>query len=108
MATQAINVDLPDEIYRRLQSMADATRQPLEAVPGQTPRGNLPLTWDDLPPAQRGLMATLASLGDAALLMVAREPLPARDGRRHGHLPRKAGCGTLSPAEADRKSVVEG
>lgn len=49
MATQMINVELPDEIYRRLQDMAAATHQSLDDILVQTLRGNLPLTRDDLP-----------------------------------------------------------
>ena len=99
MATQTINVDVPDEIYRRLQGMAAATHRSLEEVVVQTLRGNLPLTRDDLPPAQHDLVAMLAPLGDEALWMVAREPLTTRDWRRHRHLLRKAGAGALTPAE---------
>ncbi len=99
MATQTITVELPDEMYRRLQGMAAATQQSLEEILVQTLRGNLPLTRDDLPPAQHELVAVLAPLGDEALWTVAREPQPAKDWRRHRHLLRKAAAGTLTPAE---------
>ena len=106
MATQTINVDLPDEIYRRLQGMAAVTHQSLEAILVQTLRGNLPPTRDDLPPAQHDLVATLAALGDDALWTVAREPLPTRDWRRHRHLLRKAGAGALAPAEQEELAAL--
>ena len=106
MASQTINVDLPDEIYHRLQGMAAATHQSLEEILVQTLRGNLPLTRDDLPPAQQGLVPMLASLDDDALWKVAREPLPARDWRRHRHLLRKAGAGTLTAAEREELAAL--
>ena len=99
MARQTVKFDLPDEIYHRLEGMAAATHQSLEAIVVQTLRGNLPPTRDDLPPAQRDLVATLSSLDDEALWGVAQESLPTRDWRRHRHLLRKAGAGTLTPAE---------
>lgn len=78
---------------------APLTHRSLEEILLQTLRGNLPLTRDDLPPAQHDLVAALAPLGDEALRAVARESLPVRDWRRHRHLLRKAGAGTLTPAE---------
>ncbi len=99
MATQTINVELPDEIYRRLQDMAAVTHRSLEEILIQTIRGNLPLTPDDLPPTQHDLVAALAPLSDEALWTIAREPLPATDWRRHRRLLRKAAAGALMPAE---------
>lgn len=99
MATQAISVELPDEIYRRLRGMAAATHRSLEDVLVQTIRGNLPLALDDLPPEQRDLVATLEPLNDQALWEVAKEPLPAQEWQRHQRLLRKAEAGTLTPNE---------
>jgi hypothetical protein len=99
MATQSIHIELPEDIYHRLHDMAAVTHRSLEEILVQTLRGNLPLTPDDLPPAQHDLVAALAPLGDEALWAVAREPLPARDWRRHRRLLRKAQAGTLTPAE---------
>ena len=106
MASQTINVSLPDEIYHRLHSMAAATHQSLEEILVQTLRGNLPVTRDDLPPDQQGLVAMLAPLDDDALWKVAREAVPARDWRRHRHLLRKGGAGTLTPAEQEELTAL--
>ncbi len=99
MATQTINIELPEEIYRRLEGMATVTRRPLQEILVQTIRGNLPLSPDDLPPAQHDLVATLAPLNDEALWAVAKEPSSATDWRRHRRLLRKAEAGPLTPAE---------
>lgn len=99
MATQTINVELPDEVYRRLRDMAAVTNRSLEEVLIQTIRGNLPLTPGDLPPAQHDLVAALAPLSDEALWKIAQESLPAADWHRHRHLLRKAATGALTPAE---------
>jgi hypothetical protein len=99
MATQTVSVELPDEVLRRLQDMAAATRRSLADVLAQTIRGNLPPTPADLPPAQRGLMAELELLGDEALWAVAREELPPKDWRRHRRLLLKAEAEELTVAE---------
>lgn len=99
MAMQTINIELPDEIYRRLRDMATVTNRSVEDVVVQTIRGNLPLTPNDLPPEQHDLVAALASLDDDTLWAVAREPLPEEDWRRHRRLLRKAETGMLAPAE---------
>ena len=106
MARQTVNVDLPDDIYHRLQGMAAATHRSLEEILRQTLRGNLPLTRDDLPAAQQDLVALLAALDDDALWKVAREPLPARDWRRHRHLLCKAEAGTLTAAEGEELTAL--
>jgi hypothetical protein len=74
MSLQSINIQLPDEIYRRLRQMAAATHQPLEEVIVQTIRGNLPPALDDLQPDMRELVADLEQLGDEAVWAVAPNP----------------------------------
>jgi hypothetical protein len=107
MATPTINVELPEEIYRRLQGMATATHQSVEEILVQTLRGNLPLAGDDLSDAQRDLVATLAPMSDEALWAIAREPLPARGWRRHRHLLRKAAAaGTLGAADQEELAAL--
>jgi len=100
MTMQTVSVELSEEVYRRLTGMALATQQPLERVIAQTIRGNLPPTLDDLPSRQRGLVADLQHLDDAALWDVAKEPLPARRWRRHQQLLHKAEDGALTSAQA--------
>ena len=98
---QEINVQLPDEIYRRLVQMAAVLHRPLEEVLIQTIRGNLPPTLDGMPVEERDLVASLAPLDDDALRSIAGEPLPAQRWRRHQRLLRKAEESTLTPADTD-------
>ena len=76
MTVQMITLDLPQDIYRRLQRMAEAIHQPVEEVMFQTIRGNLPPSVDDLPSELRDKLASLHNLSDKALWAVARESLP--------------------------------
>src|SRR5205823_14331178 len=83
---QSVNIELPEEIYQRLNDMATVTQRSLEEVIFQTIRGNLPPTPDDLPPQQRDLVADLQLLNDEALWALAREPLPKQRWRRDQRL----------------------
>ena len=94
MTAQAINLELPEDIYRRLTDVAALTRQPLEEIIFQSLRGNLPPVLTDLDPPRRALVAELPGLSDVALWAVAREPLPASRWRQHQRLLRKGGQGT--------------
>jgi hypothetical protein len=99
MSLQTINIQLPDEIYRRLRQMATATHQPLEEVIVRTIRGNLPPALDDLQPEMRELVADLEQLGDEAVWAVAREASSRGRWRRHQRLLQKVQDGTLTGAE---------
>jgi len=99
MTTQAINVQLPDEMYERLKDTAIATRRSLEDVVFQTIRGNLPPTLNDLPPEQRDLVADVEHLSDDALWAVAKESLPSSGWQRHQRLLRKAEDSALTPSD---------
>jgi hypothetical protein len=96
---QSVNIELPEEIYRRFQDMATVTQRSLEEVIVQTIRGNLPPMLDDLPPEQRDLVADLQHLSDEALWVVAREPLPEQRWRRHQRLLRRAETSALTNSE---------
>jgi hypothetical protein len=108
---QAVNIELPDEIYRRLHGMAAATHRSLEDILVQTLRGNLPPTLDDLPAGERDLVVELTQLDDDGLWALAKEPLPAAEWRRHQRLLRKAEAATLTAAEraavADLRAVTD-
>jgi len=99
MNVQTITLHLPQDIFRRLQHMADATRQPLEDIVFQTIQGNLPPSVDDLPSELRDALASLQNLSDEALWVVAGEPFPSDQWRRHEHLLHKNQVGTLTDAE---------
>lgn len=99
MATQVINIELPEEIYRRLKNAAALAQRPIEDVIVQTIRGNLPPVLADLSPGHRDLVADLQRLGDDALWSIAREPVPRAQWRRHQHLLRTGEQGRLTPDE---------
>jgi hypothetical protein len=99
MATETVQVQLPEEVYQRLKEMADASHQPLEDVLFQTIRGNLPPRLEDVPSDQRGSMADLQRFDDEALWAVARVPLPTQQWRRHQVLLCKLETNSLTDSE---------
>lgn len=101
MAVQTVTLELPEDIYQRLQRVAEATHQPVEEVMVQTIRGNLPPSVDDLPPELRDELAALQDLDDKALWAIAKESLPQDQWRRHERLLHKNQAGTLTAAERE-------
>ena len=99
MNVQTITLHLPQDIFQRLQHMANATRQPLEDVVFQTIQGNLPPPVDDLPSELQDAVASLQDLGDEALWAIANETVPPDQWRRHEHLLHKNQISTLTDVE---------
>lgn len=99
MPTQTVQIDLPEEVFRRLEGMAALTRRPLADVISQTIQGNLPPMFDDVPAEQRDLVAELQGLSDEALRAIARESLPVTHRRRQQRLLRQGEMRTLDSAE---------
>ncbi len=101
MTTQAVTLQLPDDIYRRLQLMAQATSQPLEDVAFQAIQGNLPPLTDDLPIEWRDELGSLQSLSDEALWGITKESLPTEQWDRHQQLLERNQTGTLTNIEQE-------
>ena len=106
MTVQTLHIHLPDPIYQRLQQMAHATHQSLEAVVAQTICGNLPPSLEDLGPEFQRVVDELQSLSDNALWAIAQEPLPSPQWRRHQRLLRKAQEGTMTEADQHELAVL--
>ena len=86
VTTQAISIELPEEIFQRLKEAATLAKRPLEDVIFQTIQGNLPPVPDDLTPKHRDLVADLQRLSDDALWAIGKEPLPTAQWQRHQRL----------------------
>ncbi|NOT56102.1 MAG: hypothetical protein HOP18_16000 [Deltaproteobacteria bacterium] len=99
MTVPPLHLQLPEAIYQRLQRVAEGTNQPLQSIVIQTIRGNLPPSLDDLRPEWREAVADLPALSDEVLWEIAREPLPARQWRRHQRLLRKIQESVLTDGE---------
>jgi len=101
LAEQVITLHLPQNIYQRLQLMAQMTHQPLEVVAFQSIQGNLPPLIEDLPAEWRDELAKLQSLTVEALWTIAKEPLPPEQWRRHQQLLEQNQAGVLTEDERE-------
>ena len=99
MGLQTLTVEFPDVVLQRLESLAAATNQPLDAILLQTVRGNLPPALEDIPVEYRGDLISLLKLSDEDLWAVARVPADARQWRRHESLLHKNADSILSDDE---------
>ncbi len=101
MTIQAVTLHLPEDVYRRLQLMAQATSRPLEDVAFQAIQGNLPPLIDDLPLEWRAELAALQNLSDEELWSITRETLPTEQWNRHQQLLDQNQAGTLTHTEPE-------
>jgi hypothetical protein len=99
METQSIRIELPKKMYRRLEKLATATNQTIDAVVLQTIRGNLPPVVEDLPSSMRAEFSALLRLKDKELLQLARTPINPTRWRRHQRLLAKNAEGELTTKE---------
>ena len=67
MASDTVTIHLPDDLYRRLERLADLSKQPLEGLIVKTLSANLPALPDDLPSATRDALQALEGLSDDEL-----------------------------------------
>ena len=72
MSTTTITLDLPENLYLRLQQTAEATRQSLDAVLMRALQVGSPPTWETAPAEFQADLAALDRLDDAALWRIAR------------------------------------
>jgi len=78
-----ITLQLPDRLYQRLASTAQATQQPLEEVIIHALEVGSPPDWDDVPEEFQADLAALDRLDDAALWTIARSHQPSTEMTRY-------------------------
>jgi len=98
MTTQTVMLELPDNLYERVQRTAQMLQQPVEAFLLDTVTTALPLL-DDLPPELAEDMAALALLNDKALWQVAGKTLSKAKQKRLDFLLDQQGRDKLTVAE---------
>ena len=72
MSNHTLVLNLPDSLYQQLEANAQATKRPLSEVALRNLAQSLPPLEDDLPPALKEELATLASLSDSVLWQIAK------------------------------------
>lgn len=95
---QTVTLNLPDNVYQRLQRIAQTLQRPLEEFLVEAVTTALPLL-DDLPPDMMDDMVALALLNDEALWRVARSTLSLAGQERLDSLLDKQGQEVLTVTE---------
>ncbi len=99
MISQSVTLHMPENMFHRLQQMAQVINQPLEAVVYQSVQGNLPPLVKDIPEEWRGDLTDMEQLGDEDLWKVAKEPLSEQQWTHHRELLEKNEEGMLMDKE---------
>jgi predicted transcriptional regulator len=99
MSTTTITLELPENLYLRLQQTAEATRQSLDAVLMRALQVGSPPTWETAPAEFQADLAALDRLDDAALWRIARARTAQKQMDRYQALLDKNANQTLSVSE---------
>lgn len=99
MTARTITMQLPENLYVRLQQTAQATRQSFEAVVLRALQVGSPPAWESAPAEFQADLAALDRLDDAALWRTARYRAAAVQMERYQTLLDKNANDTLSAEE---------
>ena len=97
---QTITLQVPDNIYLRLQAAAQATKQPFDEIFLQAIRIGSPPDWEDVPSEFQADIAALDRLDDKALWRAARQKHTEAEMKIYQELLDKNSDGTISEADA--------
>lgn len=101
MSSISVTMDLPENLYVRLQQTAKATRQSLDAVLLRALQVGSPPTWDTAPAEFQADLSALDRMDDAALWRIARTRATPAQMDRYQVLLDKNANQTLSAGERD-------
>lgn len=99
MTATIVTLQLPENLYVRLQHAAQAMRQPLNDVLVRAVEVGSPPIWDDAPPAFQADLAALDRLDDDSLWRIARRTQMGEDWTRYEDLLDKNANGTITTSE---------
>jgi hypothetical protein len=106
MNTYPITLNLPEQLYRRLQQTAQGMEQPLDTVLVRAVERGSPPTWDDVPVQFQAALAALDRLSDDELWQVARSRKTDVEMARYMELLEHNANEELSPAERDELDAL--
>lgn len=101
MTTKTITLQIPENIYTRLQQAARATRRTLDEVVLHAVQVGSPPRWDDAPANYQADLAALDRLDDDTLWQVVRRRTSAETMARYQELLDKNAEETLTAAERE-------
>jgi hypothetical protein len=104
MTTQEVMLPLPENLYLRLQRVAQATQQSLTDVLLHALEVGSPPSWEDAPAEFQAELASLDRLNDEALWQIARSRHSEAEMIPYQELLDKNAEGTLT--EVDRQELI--
>ena len=99
MTTQTVTLHLPENLYLRLQQIAQATRQSFDEVVLRAIQVGAPPSWEDAPAEFQADLAVLDRLDDDLLWHIARSHQTEADMVRYQELLEKNSGNTISDTE---------
>ncbi len=101
MSLRTVTMQVPENLYLRLQQTAQASQQSFETVLLRALQVGSPPTWETAPAEFQADLAALDRLDDAALWRIARTRTPPTQMDRYQALLDKNANQTLSASERD-------
>jgi len=99
MISRTITMQLPENLYMRLQQVAQAIQQPLEQILLRAIQVGSPPTWETAPPEFQAALAALDRLDDTSLWRIARSRYTEVDMQPYQQLLDKNAEGTITLIE---------
>lgn len=101
MTIHIVAIQMPPNLYRRLERLAELTRRPVESLIVQTLEAGVPPLPDDLPEKIRDDLMALEGLDDESLWQVARSTVDPEQQAQHNLLLEKNRSETITEAERE-------
>ena len=98
MAGQPITVELPEEVYERVQRTARGMQQPVEQALVRLVTAAMP-SLEHVPPAYHGELEAMEALSDAELWREVESQIPVAQQRQLTQLQRKHQSGAMTERE---------
>ena len=99
MTVQSITVELPENLYLRLQNVARGMKQPVDQVLRRVVEVGIPPSWEEAPAAFQSDLAALHRLDDNSLWRIARGVQSDLDWEHYQDLLDKNAEGDLNASE---------
>lgn len=107
MTRNTVSIQVPEEIYQRLERLASLTKRPLETLVAQTLSAGLPPLPDDLPPTMPDALQALEQVEARVLEQVVRERMPEPEVQQFEALREQQRAGILTPLESQALATLK-
>ena len=106
MTTQRVTIELPENIFRQLVRIAEATHQPIEALVAQSVISNLPPSVDRATPELQPEFLRMQTLNTEELTTIEQSQIDPTQHDRQIALLEKNSEATLTPEERQELSTL--